>query len=95
MNCKRVVKKQFESFQVKRGDDVDDDEDVDGDDDDDDDDGGGDGDDDGDNDSSAGKLGEGGYQGYNVAWNTGTGFMVKGDKHIIEHNLGLDEHDGR
>ena len=46
-------------------------------------------------DSSPGRLGEGGYQGFNVAWNTGTGFMAKGDRHVIEHNLGLDEHDGR
>ena len=46
-------------------------------------------------DSSPGRLGEGGYQGFNVAWNTGTGFKVKGDRHVIEHNLGLDELDGR
>ena len=52
-------------------------------------------DDDDNDDSSPGKLGEGGYQGFNVAWNTGTGFMVKGDKHIIGHNLGLDEQGGR
>ena len=64
-----------------------DDDDDDGNDDDD--------DDDDDDDSSPGRLGEGGYQGFNVAWNTGTGFMVKGDKHIIEHNLGLDEQGGR
>ena len=36
-------------------------------------------------------LGFNGYQGFNVAWNTGS-LLVKGDNHTVMNNLALDRH---